>query len=183
MEAHDGALVAVLVRSRGSVHRAVGALMLALSLACCGDDAQPRPPAVELLLGSGEASFEPASSGDTLTLYAGTQGGHHVWLSMRMRGFDTESVRMILDVIPEPPAPPAHTEVALRFTQRADSADDGLPYEFAGWPARVLAPECAVGKKVLLRVQLLDDAGHALSQELDVVAGEPRLPFSNDCTL
>jgi hypothetical protein len=153
---------------------------LALSVGSCGGDSEPPPV---LLLGTGEASFEPAISGDTLTLYAGTQGGHHVWLSMRMRGFDLESVRMILDVIPEPPAPPAHTEVALQFIRRADGTPDDLPYEYAGWPARVLAPECAVEKTVLLRVQLLDDLGHDVTKELSIVAGEPRLPFSNECTL
>jgi hypothetical protein len=145
----------------------------------CGDDSHP----AELVLGTGEAGFEPAADGDTLTLYAGTQGGHHVWLSMRMRGFDPESVRMILDVIPEPPAPSARTEIPLQFTARSGELDDGLPFEFVGWPARVLAPECAVDAPVLLRVQLLDEREHDLTRELRVVAGAPRLPFSSECEL
>jgi hypothetical protein len=151
--------------------------LLLFSLAC-GSDAEEAPV---LVLGSGEASFEPAESGETLTLYAGTQGGHHLWLSMRMRGFDPESLRMILDVLPEPPAPSAHTEVQLHFTRRSEPESDELPYEYAGWPARVLAPECAVGKPVLLRVQLVDDKGHDVTQELSVVAGAPRFPFSSEC--
>ena len=135
-----------------------------------------------LALGSGESSFESVEPGQELTLYAGTQGGHHVWLSMRMAGLDPDSVRMVLDVVPELPAPPAHTEVELSFTERPE-ADDGLPFEFVGWPARVLAPECAVGKPVQLRVQLSDRAGHVVSAELEVIAGAPRLPFAVECSL
>jgi hypothetical protein len=154
----------------------------AIFLGTLGCGADPAAPA-ELALGTGEASFEPAQSGDTLTLVAGTQGGHHVWLSMRMRGFDPESLRMVLDVVPEEPLPPAHTEVQLHFTQRTDASDDDLPYEYAGWPARVLMPECAVGKSVLLRVELLDAKGHDVSQELTILAGAPRFPFSTECEL
>jgi hypothetical protein len=102
---------------------------------------------------------------------------------MRARGFDPDSLRMVLDVVPEPPLPPAHTDVQLHFTARTDASDDGLPYEFAGWPARVLMPECAVGKSVLLRVQLVDDQRHEATQELTVVVGAPRFPFSNECEL
>lgn len=100
-----------------------------------------------------------------------------------MRGFEAESTRMILDVIPEPPAPPARTELQLSFTPRRGQLDDGLPFEYVGWPARVLSPECAVGTPVLLRVQLSDEAGHTLTRELKVVAGAPRLPFPNECDL
>jgi hypothetical protein len=169
------------LRTSALLSRSAAALRL-LALAAvlsCGGDSQP----TELVLGTGEAGFEPAADGDTLTLYAGTQGGHHVWLSMRMRGFEPESVRMILDVIPELPAPPARTEIPLHFTARSGEIDDGLPFEFTGWPARVLAPECAVDAPVLLRVQLLDARGHDLTRELRVVAGPPRLPFSSECAL
>lgn len=138
---------------------------------------------VELRLGTGEASFESAHSGETLMFYAGTQGGHHVWLSMRMRGFDPESLRMLLDVVPEEPLPPAHTDVSLHFTLRSDDSDDDLPYEYAGWPARVLMPECAVGKEVLLRVTLRDAKGHEASDSLSVIAGAPNFPFSTECEL
>ena len=137
-------------------------------------------PAIEL--GSGESSFEPAASGEERTLYAGTQGGHHLWLSVRMRGLDPNHVRMLLDVVPEAPAAPAHTDIELRFMERSDP-DDDLPFEFVGWPARVLNPECAVGKPVQLRVKLSDRSGHSVSAELELVAGAPRLPFALECSL
>lgn len=156
------------------------AALLVLLFGCGGDNAGEAP---ELRLGTGEASFESASSGETLTLYAGTQGGHHVWLSMRMRGFDPESLRMLLDVVPPEPLMSAHTDVSLHFTLRDDDSDDGLPYEYAGWPARVLMPECAVGKEVLLRVTLRDGKGHEASEELTVIAGAPNFPFSSECEL
>ena len=143
-----------------------------------GDDAGE----ATLQLGSGEASFEPAEPGEERTLYAGTQGGHHLWLSMRVRGLGPDHVRMVLDVVPAPPAAPAHTDIELRFMERSDP-DDDLPFEFVGWPARVLNPECAVGQPVQLRVQLSDRSGHSVSAELELVAGAPRLPFALECSL
>jgi hypothetical protein len=149
------------------------------ALAACGEAPGTSPT---LRLGTGESSFAEAADGDTLPLVAGSQGGHHIWLSLRMAGFDPGSTRMALDVIPSAPAPPAHSEVTLHFDRRPDDADDGLPYEFDGWPARVLAPECAVGEPVLLDVTLHDARGHSASAQLSVVAGAPRLPFASACS-
>jgi hypothetical protein len=154
---------------------------------------EPKPesePELELALGSGEASFEPAQDGDRLPLYAGTQGGHHIWLSMRVRGFQSDDLRLILDVVPAEPAPPAHTDVQVHFSPvltavAGDSAIAAgeLTREFVGWPARVLAPECAVGKPVQLSVQLEDDQGHMIKGALEVIADPPALGFASACTL
>jgi hypothetical protein len=134
----------------------------------------------ELLLGTGESHFETVEEGATLPLVAGSQGGHHVWLSMRMAGLDPSTTRMVLDVVPAPLAPSAHTDVSLHFDTRA-AAEDALTYEFVGWPARVLRPECAAGKSVTLSVQLTDGQGRKASASLSVVAGEPDLPFRAAC--
>lgn len=156
---------------------ACGALVL-LCLAGCGgaDGGGPDVPA-ELELGSGEASFEPASDGSELALYAGTQGGHHVWLSMRVRGLSGPDLQFTLDVVPSPPAPPAHTEVSLHFTEAAEPGS----YEYVGWPARVLMPECAVGQPVQLSVQLSDARGRSVEAQLEVIPGPPTHGFSVEC--
>jgi hypothetical protein len=155
--------------------RACAALTV-LSLAGCGAPGGGEAPA-ELELGSGEASFEPASDGSELPLYAGTQGGHHVWLSMRARGLSGPDLQFSLDVVPSLPAPPAHTEVSLHFSD----GPAGDSYEYVGWPARVLMPECAVGHPVQLSVRLSDARGRSVEAELSVIAGPPRHGFSVEC--
>jgi hypothetical protein len=155
-----------------------GALAL-LCLAGCGDAAGGAEASAELELGSGEASFEPASDGSELALYAGTQGGHHVWLSMRVRGLAGPDLQFSLDVVPAPPAPPAHTDVSLHFA--AAPAHGSYEYEFVGWPARVLMPECAVGHPVQLSVRLSDAQGNSAEAELEVIPGPPTHGFSVAC--
>jgi hypothetical protein len=165
-------------RSRLRARTPIACCALALLwLTGCGDDGAT--PQAELELGSGEASFEPASNGSEQRLYAGTQGGHHVWLSMRVRGLDGENLQFTLDVVPSAPAPPAHTEASIRFT-RATSLGEGW-YEFTGWPARVLMPECAVGQPVQLSVTLRDAAGRTVQGDLEVIAGAPLHDFAVPC--
>jgi len=41
------------------------------------------PP--EVILGSGQTDFAPLADGQTLMLEQGPQGGHHIWLAVRMR--------------------------------------------------------------------------------------------------
>lgn len=182
----------IALASRAPVRRRALVQLLPLmwvATACAGEDGAlqtARPPSsegeltssAELELGSGEASFEPARAGEHLRLYAGTQGGHHIWLSVRVRGFESEQVRMILDVVPAEPAPPARTDVKLHFTPVAD--DEGLR-EFVGFPARVLEPACAAGKPVRLSVQLEDGDGQHVAGELEVVADAPPLGFASEC--
>jgi hypothetical protein len=157
---------------------ACAALTLALlCLAGCGDTRGSPDGLPELELGSGEATFEPASNGSELALYAGTQGGHHVWLSMRVRGLSGPDLQFSLDVVPSPPAPPAHTEVTLHFAD----APAGGPYEYVGWPARVLMPECAVGHPVQISVQLSDAQGKSVEAELEVIPGPPTHGFAVEC--
>lgn len=152
-------------------------------------DAAARDAGPQLELGSGEVAFEAVQQGDHLQLHAGSQGGYHVWLSIRARGFKSDKLRFVLDVVPSAPAPPAHTDTPIRFTPvgaadgGAPSPDAGGPLEFIGWPARVLAPECAVGKTLRLSVQLDDGLGQTAKGELEVVADPPAIAIQDPCTL
>jgi hypothetical protein len=167
-------------------------LLTLLSLACAcggreargptsrdaGGDASEETPAT-LELGSGETAFEPTLDEQHLKLYAGTQGGHHVWLSYRARGLLPEGVRMTLDVIPAPPARPAHSEVVLNLQPSVD--DDS--FEFVGWPARVLDPECAVDGVVSIALTLTDTRGRQAQAAMNVIADPPDLGFPRACAL
>ena len=130
-------------------------------------------------LGSGESAFEPVVDGQHLTLYAGTQGGHHVWLSYRVQGLMPDDVRMQLDVVPMPPARPAHSDVRLDLDPTADGT---AGYEFIGWPAQILDPECAVGRVVSISLTLTDSRGKQASGAMNVIPDPPRLGFTRSCT-
>jgi hypothetical protein len=130
-------------------------------------------------LGSGETAFEPTTDEQHLTLYAGTQGGHHVWLSYHAEGLMPDNVRMTLDVVPMPPARPAHSDVVLDLAPAEGGASG---YEFIGWPAQVLDPECAVGSVVSISLTLTDQSGKQASGSMKVIPDPPVLGFTRSCT-
>lgn len=149
-------------------------LFYVLALGC--GDATGVP--AELVLGGGESRFLPLMDGDGEPLVAGSQGGHHLWLSLRASGLEPDDVRMELDVTPPAPAPPAHSDVQISLTP---SDDPALPLEFVGWPARVLMPECAVGEAVGFAVTLRDRRGRTASAAITLRAEPPQLPFARAC--
>lgn len=165
------------------MRRIVG-LMALVAAACEGGAAREAHDAGDsgpglVVLGSGETSFEPTDEQQHLKLYAGTQGGHHVWLSYRVEGLMPVDVRMVLDVVPAPPARPAHTDVVLDLDPVAVGADGS---EFIGWPARVLDPECAVGGVVSISLTLTDKNGKQASGSMTVIPDPPELGFPRTCT-
>jgi hypothetical protein len=136
-----------------------------------------QPASVEL--GTGEVEFEPVVPDQHLKLYAGTQGGHHVWLSYRTQGLEPKSIRMTLDVVPEANARMAHSEVELNL----DSVEgDPEQSEFVGWPAQILDPECAVGSPVSIQLTLTDKRGKQASGEMRVIPDPPDTGFTRTCT-
>jgi hypothetical protein len=141
------------------------------------DAGSGEPGTVEL--GSGESAFELTTAEEHLKLYAGTQGGHHVWLSYRVAGLMPEDVRMVLDVVPMPPARPAHSDVVLDLDPSAYGASS---YEFIGWPAQILDPECAVGSVVSIALTLTDKSGKQASGSMTVIPDPPELGFTRSCT-
>jgi len=148
-------------------------------LAACGADTQLSSgvgPSLEL--GTGTERFEPIVPGEMLRLYAGTQGGHHVWLSYRVTGFDPIEVHMELDVTPAPPARPAHTDVMLDLTAVADKEDT---FEYLGWTAQVLDPECAAPGPVDLDLTITDSQGRMEQSSIQVEALPPEEGFRRPC--
>lgn len=46
----------------------------------------PSSEAPEVVIGQGESAFAPLSDGEVVPIEAGPQGGHHVWLALRVNG-------------------------------------------------------------------------------------------------
>jgi len=59
----------------------------------------------EVILGSGQTDYAQLKDGDTLQIEKGPQGGHHLWIALRMRNLrQSGSTTTITGVLPESPA-------------------------------------------------------------------------------
>lgn len=145
-------------------------------LACaCGDDPAPAPPALQI--GGGEVYFEPLMAGQMQQLYAGTQGGYHLWLSFRAP-LEPGLVTMELDMFPQVPSRSTHSYLDIYFAEVPD--EPGLA-EYVGWPAQLLDPECAVDKPVHIHARFTDQAGTEVEAELELIPTDPITGFSSPC--
>ncbi|MCZ7680880.1 MAG: hypothetical protein M5U28_19715 [Sandaracinaceae bacterium] len=143
-------------------------LALSMLLASC---AAPGELSVEL--GTGEAAFETMVGEPTLPLVAGPQGGHHVWISLRVAGASSDRVDLTVDVTRlEAPAPPAREPVRVQLEQR-----EGGDAELVGWPAELVDPGCAIGERVAVRASVRDvDGSHGTDERMIVVGGGTHPP-------
>jgi hypothetical protein len=153
----------------------LGLRALCLASACCalacgpagGDAATGEATTSDrrVVLGTGEAEFEPISGEPHLTLVAGVQGGFHVWASFLAYGFGAGRVGMMLttslDGI-EGSSLVMHAQLPTR-----DALDgDGVPMRtFAGFPAQIKNARCANAERVRIELSLTDADGDEGSTE------------------
>jgi hypothetical protein len=153
----------------------IARLLACLALLSACDDAEPdATPTLEL--GTGEWRFEPLTPEQRVQLVAGTQGGFHVWLSMRAQGFDGDRLRMKLTLRSSGSSPLSGSDLELMF----EPAEDGW-LEFEGWPAQLLAPWCGIEQPLAIEVTLSDRAGHSAAASISVVPTAPATGFSQTC--
>ena len=149
---------------------AVFASAVATAAYGCGDDSPPTPSDMTLEVGTGESAFEPVGDMQEVPLVFGPQGGHHVWISFRVTGFQQERVLMDLDVVPlgELEPPPDALPVRLLMTPTGEEGS----YEYVGWPAQLYDAGCYVGVPTSFRMTLTDPAGNQVSDEIVVVPAD-----------
>jgi hypothetical protein len=152
-------------------------LLVCLALLSACSDADPDVTPV-LELGTGEWTFEPLTPGQRVPLVAGTQGGHHVWLSMRAQGLSGDRLRMKLTLRSSGSSPVSGSDLELTF----EPGEDGW-LEFEGWPAQLLAPWCGVELPLAIDVTLSDPAGHSAAASISVVPTAPASGFSQTCAM
>lgn len=102
--------------------------------------------APEVILGTGQTDFTPLADGQTLTLEQGPQGGHHIWMAVRMRnlrqsGSPTTLTAKLVDDPMSPIAPAAYVFTfdrdegnycklfGLRFQLDSGATDLGADYK------------------------------------------------------
>ncbi len=152
---------------RGSHTRSgIGGVLLCLVLCACGDPLPP--PELTLELGTGESMFEPLTDEQEVPLVAGPQGGHHVWLSLRVGGLsqgENDHVLLDLDMVLLNDTEPPPRRAPVRLLMSPD--EDGHLY--IGWPAQLEAPECAVGERMSIRATITSTDGRMTMDERIVV--------------
>ena len=144
-------------------------------------DATTANPNVELEVGQGELAFAPLADGETLPTVAGGQGGHHVFVSFRMRGLDP--LRMLIAVTTVIEGHPELELLARRgrqsFTPEDDPDDDAgtaVPtgrFVYLGWPAQIRSATMFRGERARIDVRLEDRNGLSASASKTIVIGDP----------
>ncbi len=123
-----------------------------------------------MVLGTGEASFEPMDGAPQLPLVAGVQGGFHVWASFLVYGFSTGRAEMLLETRVEDD-PEQSIVMRARLALREAVDDSGEPAQsFSGFPAQVYDARCAHDKWVMVRVSLTDVDGAVVEDTRHCIA-------------
>jgi hypothetical protein len=153
-------------------------LALLAAAGCGGQESSAR-----VVLGTGEARFEPIEGEPVLSLVAGPQGGSHVWASLLAYGFDPGPLSMVLTTS-LPDVPDSRLVMGNPLTTREVIDELGEPAQtFAGYPARVYQPRCAHGKRVRLEITLSDASGRQASDVRHCIADVPEAGRSASCPL
>jgi hypothetical protein len=156
--------------------RSCGTALLSIALLACasgGDDSG----SIEAELGSGEVEFAPLAKDEALPYSAGSQGGHHVYVSFRARGLDPERVLVSVETRVED-----HPELTLRREGRVNfEPDDDGSYVYAGWPAQILLAPCHAGERAHIDVTLSDRDDRSADLERWIRIGEGPPPSASLC--
>jgi hypothetical protein len=141
----------------------------------------------ELEVGQGELAFAPLADGDTLPTVAGGQGGHHVFVSFRMRGLDP--MRVLIAVTTAVEGHPELELLARRGRQSfvpegdghdgedagVDDAGTAVPaasFVYLGWPAQIRSATMYRGERATIDVMLEDRNGLTASASKTIVIGD-----------
>jgi hypothetical protein len=143
--------------------------LLALAVAACA----PAPGDATLELGTGESRFEAVEPGGEVLLVRGSQGGYHVWMSMRALGLQGERMDMLLEVQPTDGSMAVQQSWVRVFMDELETGS-----EYVGWPATIRDAECFVGREVLVRAAITDERGKTAVGEMLIV---PRRDGMEEC--
>jgi hypothetical protein len=159
----------------------LGGLALCSCGAADGGDAAPLGPERRVVLGTGEAEFEPMDGEPRLTLVAGAQGGFHVWASFLAYGFPSNQVDLLLETRVEDD--PARSLVMhAHLVLRADLDASGEPAQsFAGFPAQIYDARCALDKRVSVHLTLADADGASADDIRHCIADVAPAQRRTDC--
>lgn len=120
------------------------------------------PP--EVILGTGQTDYAPLADGQTLSMELGPQGGHHVWVAVRMRNLrQSGSTTTVTGKLVDDPSSPIFPS-AVVFTFDRDEGPYcklwGLRYQLdAGAVDLGNEYKRFLGKRLALTVEVADSTG------------------------
>lgn len=134
-----------------------------------------------VVLGTGEAEFQPMDGEPEITLVHGAQGGFHVWASFLAYGFDTERLDMVLTTSVDGSSDePLIMHASL--TTREVTDDQGLPARtFAGFPAQIRNAPCVNGRRVRVDLKLSEGGGDPVEDTRYCIAAVSEAFRSDSC--
>jgi hypothetical protein len=134
-----------------------------------------------VVLGTGEADFEPVEGEPRLRLVAGAQGGFHVWASFLAYGFASNQVDLLLETrVEDDPAQSLVMHAHLVLRETVDDSGEAAQ-SFAGFPAQIHDARCAQDKPVSVHLTLADPTGATSEDTFHCIADVDPQQRSSDC--
>jgi hypothetical protein len=142
--------------------------LFALFFAGCASEVAPAEEAPsEVELGTGVSRFEPIEDGLEVPLVAGAQGGHHVWVSVRASGLDSNRASIRIE---SGPADERREPIVTLVNGRFDPPDVEGRRAMIGWAEMLPDAGCLIGE--LLRIEIaVDIGGQYTSDEREILVG------------
>ena len=142
--------------------------MLLLALFACDDCAKVGEGWLEI--GTGGSEFIPLEEGDPVEVTYGSQGGRHIWGSLRVAGilqgdelfFDAQNPEIDFQIFKGEDVVAGYTDLKRHFAVNNDQM------ELIG-ETLVLQSGLADGDALTIRATLLDKCGTELTDSVDVV--------------
>lgn len=158
---------------------------LVLTAGCPRGEDPPEPTEAQVVLGTGEWMFEQLEDGQEVELVLGSQGGWHVWASVRAQGLEPDNVlfRIESEVVGMD-VDPSISEIYIDLEDMPEGAADTttMTHQFLGWPHMQASPECVHGNDIRIRVILTDEAGNTVMDERTITpVAEPGFEPMSDC--
>jgi hypothetical protein len=132
--------------------------------------------APEMFVGGGQTDYSPITNGATVKAEAGPQGGHHVWIGIRMKNLGQSLTRTILRG-EAPTLGLKIPETAVVFSYGPDEGGYcklfGIRYQFdADSAGRNIDYRPFLGKPLNIEVELIDQGGRRAKKTLNVVLAD-----------
>ncbi len=143
--------------------RALTFLVVAGSVMACTSPVEE----ATLELGTGSWRFESLADGTELELIRGSQGGWHVWISVRTRGVDDRST-ITTSVGPADESRPA---VETTVIASLDPESGQGHRDFVGYAQVIDEPSCMVGEMLRIEASIEVDGQVARSERYIVPLG------------
>ncbi len=134
--------------------------------------------APELVVGKGQTDYSPLAPNETLKMELGPQGGHHVWVALRMRNLKQAGSRTALSAV-QPGTGVKATPTAFVFTFDTDEGGYcklyGLRFQLDAGGDLGTTYKAFLGKPLDITVEVTDVAGKKAQATQRVMIAEKLL--------